>query len=80
MGAGDLPSLPFLKVSTFLVRIVRIIPGLFYLALDATFSKMIFPTFPVKTRRIFVLFRSKVQKMRRTILQQTLITENMIIH
>ena len=59
--------------------IVRIIPGLFYLALDATFSEMIFPTFPVKTRRISVLFRSKVQKIRRTVLQQTQITENMKI-
>ena len=58
---------------------MRIIPGLFYLALEATFSEKIFPTFPVKTRRIFVLFRSKVQKIRRTVLQQTHITENMKI-
>ena len=56
--------------------IVRIIPGLFYLALEA---EMVFPTFPVKTWRIFVLFRSKVQKIRRTVLQQTHITENMKI-
>ena len=70
------PSFLFAKVSTFLVRIVRVIPGLFYLALEA---EMVFPTFPVKTWRIFVLFRSKVQKIRRTVLQQTHITENMKI-
>ena len=70
------PSFLFAKVSTFLVRIVRIIPGLFYLALEA---EMVFPTFPVKTWRIFVLLRSKVQKIRRTVLQQTHITENMKI-
>ena len=49
---------------------------IFYLALEA---EMVFPTFPVKTWRIFVLFRSKVQKIRRTVLQQTHITENMKI-